>query len=163
MLFGEAVEQTLQLASESDQSVPGAIDAEVVASGVQQSSPCARTRASEQSTSTSPAKNCLYKTEICTYSSMSLQTAHANTEAVHIAAQHAPYRTPFGAAGKHRRSGSIAAVIGQRGVPRQRNGIRRGSDGPGMFPLRWWKCARAIPDYQPIVSCIAKRVASSSK
>ena len=47
-----------------------------------------------------------------------LQTAHANTEAVHVAPQHTPYRQSFGASGEYGRGGNLTAVIGQGRVAR---------------------------------------------
>ena len=136
MLFGESLEQALQLAREPDQRVPSAVHGEIVAAGVQQIhfAPELGKRAQHFHFA---GEELLVQHRKLHVLLDAMQPAHANAEAVHVAAQDAPHRPAFRARGQHQRGGAAAAVVGQGGVARQRHGIGRRADRPGMLSRRW--------------------------
>ena len=135
VLFGEAVEQALHFARQRDQRVPGAVDREIVAAGIDDAHLAPELGHGAQHFQLA-GEELLVEHRKRHVLLDGLHAPQAQAEIVHVAAQHAPDGAALRAAGQrlHRWRRSIAVVAG-RGVARQHDAVGRevGGQAPGML------------------------------
>src|ERR1700682_991122 len=111
MLLAETLEQALQLAREGYQGVPGPVQCEVVAAGVDQVhlAPVLRERTEHLQLA---GEELLVQNRKLDVLLNGLDAADADAEVVDVAAQHAPHGTPLSAAGQRGGIGDVMAIVG---------------------------------------------------
>ena len=134
VLFGEAVEQALHLAGERDQGIPGAVDGKIVAAGINDADLAPELGhgtdhfefAGEKLLVEHGKRHVLFD---------GMDAAQAESEIIHVAAQHAPDGAALGAARESLHGGGLLAIVAGRGVAGQHDAVGReiGSDAPGML------------------------------
>ena len=133
MFLGEALEQALQLARESRSARPTRHTPRSRRRRCTADSLCARTPASSTALPVRPRRTACTSPRAGRALRCSAAGACGCRSCPRRRAARPTPDEPFGAGRQHRRSGSFAPVIGQRGVARQRYRIGRCADGPGML------------------------------